>query len=303
MAYKIDLTNNVYGHLTVKGYDEQTSKEKGRSYWIVECDCDDHTLFSVVGTSLTSGKTTKCKYCKAQNLIGQKFNRLTVIKRIIRDEKVMWQAQCDCGNTIIVRADSLKSGHTKSCGCLQKEKVAQLNYKDIIGQKYGKLTVIERSERKDTSGSYYWFCDCDCGTKHHEVSGHHLKAGRIISCGCVKSRGEEKISQLLSEKDISFIREYIVQDYQFISGGNPRFDFAILNTDNSIAYFIEYQGEQHFKSRETGYFTEDRVAAIQERDKEKRQYCENKNIPLIYINYTDLNIFTLQDIYKPELIK
>ena len=33
------------------------------------------------------------------------------------------------------------------------------------------------------------------------------------------------------------------------------------------------------------------------------EYCENKNIHLVYINYTDFNIFTLQDIYKPELIK
>lgn len=45
----------------------------------------------------------------------------------------MWKCQCDCGNEIIVRPDSLTSGHTKSCGCLQKEIVSQNNKISLIG--------------------------------------------------------------------------------------------------------------------------------------------------------------------------
>ena len=45
--------------------------------------------------------------------------------------------------------------------------------------RFGKLVVVEESNRRDSSGNFYWYCDCDCGTKHHEVSGHHLKCGNI----------------------------------------------------------------------------------------------------------------------------
>lgn len=297
MAYKKDLTGQKFAHLTVLEYDAESSKQKKRSHWKVECDC--HYIFSVSGSNLITGNTTKCKYCRAQNLIGQTFNRLTVIAREICNEKVMWRAKCECGNEIIVRAESLKLGHTKSCGCLQKEIVAKLNYKDLTGQKFGKLTVVARSDKKDSSGNYYWLCNCECGTTNHEVSGHHLKGGRILSCGCLRSRGEEKIAYLLSNNDISFCREYPISELTLSTGGHPRFDFALLNSDGSIGYFIEYQGEQHYKARGS-IFTEEKVQIIQQRDAEKLQYCQEKNIPVIYIPYTDYDILDLSMIYFPE---
>jgi len=57
------------------------------------------------------------------NLIGQRFGRLLIIKRIltITKRRLRWLCKCDCGNQKIILSDSLKSGKTKSCGCLQKE--------------------------------------------------------------------------------------------------------------------------------------------------------------------------------------
>ena len=69
------------------------------------------------------------------NLIGQKFGRLTVIKRLPnKNNRVMWLCKCDCGNTVEVRGDSLKSGNTKSCGCIHREtakKNGGSNFKDL----------------------------------------------------------------------------------------------------------------------------------------------------------------------------
>ena len=61
------------------------------------------------------------------DLIGQKFGRLTVIgKAKSKDHKhSYWLCKCSCGKQKIVRADSLKAGHTLSCGCYQKEIAAQ----------------------------------------------------------------------------------------------------------------------------------------------------------------------------------
>ena len=57
---------------------------------------------------------------KGENLVGRTFERLTVIKRNEKNttNTSMWDCLCDCGNIIITRGSSLRSGHTKSCGCL-----------------------------------------------------------------------------------------------------------------------------------------------------------------------------------------
>ena len=61
---------------------------------------------------------------KALDLIEQRFGRLTVlflVNKRTRDGRVQWFCQCDCGNTCQVTTQNLRNGHTKSCGCLQKE--------------------------------------------------------------------------------------------------------------------------------------------------------------------------------------
>lgn len=69
------------------------------------------------------------------DLTGQKFGRLTVIKRaknkIKRNGKheVMWECLCDCGNTKIVSRNSLRSSAIRSCGCLRKENTKNMRTK------------------------------------------------------------------------------------------------------------------------------------------------------------------------------
>ncbi|GAB7390130.1 hypothetical protein [Lactococcus garvieae] len=64
------------------------------------------------------------------DLTGQKFGKLKVISRAEnRGKQVMWYCQCSCGNKTIVRANHLRSGATKSCGCLEKENRFKMNLK------------------------------------------------------------------------------------------------------------------------------------------------------------------------------
>lgn len=291
-----NLIGQKFNHLTVIALDTEKTNQTKRTHWICECDCEDRTRLSVLGTNLKSGNSTKCKYCKAENLIGKKFNQLTVVKRLIdNNDKVVWKCQCECGNTTMVRADSLKSGHTKSCGCLQKKHAANLNSKNLIGERFGRLMVTKRSQKKNTSGQYFWICDCDCGTKNIEINGHNLVSRGTQSCGCLRSKGEEKIAKILSDNNISFIREYILKDCVFSTGGHPKMDFAIINSNQEILYFIEYQGEQHYQPRGT-IFTKEKVKLIQQRDKEKLKFCQNKNIPILYIKYDKYEVLELKDL-------
>lgn len=57
-----------------------------------------------------------------KDLTGQKFGRLFVIGRANnKSGKPHWLCKCDCGNEVVVEGYNLKTGHTRSCGCLQKE--------------------------------------------------------------------------------------------------------------------------------------------------------------------------------------
>lgn len=64
---------------------------------------------------------------KFHDLTGQKFGRLTVIKRVENNKQngLMWLCKCECGNICVITSNHLKNGHTKSCGCLQKEKTTK----------------------------------------------------------------------------------------------------------------------------------------------------------------------------------
>lgn len=66
---------------------------------------------------------------KAIDLTGQRFGKLAAIEPTERrcSESIVWRCLCDCGNEVYARATSLRSGHTKSCGCLHKEIVKKYN--------------------------------------------------------------------------------------------------------------------------------------------------------------------------------
>lgn len=66
-----------------------------------------------------------------KNLKGQKFGKLTVVKYAGTDKqrKSLWQCKCECGNYITTRGTSLRFGSPRSCGCLQKQVVAELKTK------------------------------------------------------------------------------------------------------------------------------------------------------------------------------
>lgn len=67
---------------------------------------------------------------RTPDITGRRFGRLVAIERAPNIEKsgyshVAWKCICDCGNEVTVMVHSLVHGGTKSCGCLQKERVKQ----------------------------------------------------------------------------------------------------------------------------------------------------------------------------------
>lgn len=70
---------------------------------------------------------------KKNDLCGRRFGKLTVIEQtdIIKRGSILYRCKCDCGNEILCNSYSLKHGHTKSCGCLTKEKASVNGIKNL----------------------------------------------------------------------------------------------------------------------------------------------------------------------------
>lgn len=117
-----------------------------------------------------------------KDISGKKFGMLTAIECVgsNADNKALWKCCCDCGGECIATGKSLRSGEKTNCGCIKGHSV------DLIGQRFGNLTVIERDlSTTDKYHSVYWKCRCDCGNTKI-VKTANLRNGSTVSCGCIR---------------------------------------------------------------------------------------------------------------------
>lgn len=96
-------------------------------------------------------------------------------------------------------------------------------------------------------------------------------AGRTRSCGCITSRGNEKIARMLTQGGIAFAAEYAPGDLP----GRYRFDFAVFR-QGKLAYLIAYDGVLHTTYSGRGWDTEARFLRTQASDGLKNAYCARK---------------------------
>ncbi|HEX7767993.1 MAG TPA: hypothetical protein VF443_14875 [Nitrospira sp.] len=63
--------------------------------------------------------------------MNQRYGRLLVTARSTgpNPKEVYWQCRCECGQTLSVTARNLRSGNTKSCGCLHRQKASERRFK------------------------------------------------------------------------------------------------------------------------------------------------------------------------------
>lgn len=120
------------------------------------------------------------------NLVNQKYGRLVVLREslIKINNQPTWDCLCECGKEIQATTKQLRSGTKKSCGCIKR--------KNIIGQRYGKLTVIDYTD-ENRHGSALWKCQCDCGNITYATT-EGLRVGDNVSCGC-RNLGSERFKE------------------------------------------------------------------------------------------------------------
>lgn len=295
MPKVIDETNNKYKNWIVLERDPESFKKRAK--WICECQICKNKK-SITGTDLRTNKIPDCPICRQNSEIGNKYGKLTVISFYQKniDRHYIWTCKCDCGNIENIEGTRLRSREKNQCNeCSRKEHIPQ--YIDETNNIYGALKVIKYDENKSHSKNAYWICQCQCGNII-SVSGIKLRNGQI-SCGCLKSKGEFKINQLLTENNF-----YYKTQIKFSNCINPKtnkelpFDFGVYKDKNKteLKYLIEYDGQQHFDYKNRWYNTEEDFKEQQERDKIKDKYCKDNNIPLIRISYNQYDSLTIEDL-------
>lgn len=108
-----------------------------------------------------------------------------------------------------------------------------------------------------------------------------------------RSKGEEKIAQILRANHISFKQEVSFPDLKSYKGKPLRFDFGLFRNGKLFA-LVEYDGESHFKQVSKYQKTVFDFYEAQERDRRKNSYCLARGIPLIRVPYWDLSNLTLE---------
>lgn len=124
----VDLTGRRIGRLVVV---RRAVAKKGRTFWLCQCDCGNTK--EIAAQSLRSEGTQSCGCLQREmtsqktmiDLTGKRFGRLTVLGIHghvgVNHPALVWRCQCDCGKITNVRAQSLRIGQTRSCGCLRRE--------------------------------------------------------------------------------------------------------------------------------------------------------------------------------------
>ncbi len=71
---------------------------------------------------------------------------------------------------------------------------------DLTGQKFGRLTALYPTEKRDKKGSVIWMCECSCGNRI-EAASDSLKNGIYQSCGCLKKEHQMGLNNSLHRVD------------------------------------------------------------------------------------------------------
>lgn len=212
------------------------------------------------------------------DLTGKRFGMLTVIceaePRINGKQRIRyWKCKCDCGNEVEVRGTSLttKKRPTKSCGCLF-EKSKQANKVNLVGERFGKLTVVkEYEERNSKRQQRKWVCVCDCG-EAVVCKTSDLTTGKRTMCEKETELGrKEKVRQKALDRyqnlriktftstgfrEISLFDVLVVNDlyYQNKNKEIPYIIYKITDTETGKVYIGKTQNFrrricQHLKAK------------------------------------------------------
>jgi len=130
------------------------------------------------------------------DLTGDVYGRLTVIGHVGKSKYgiSMWNCRCECGNEYVGNSNSMRTGKTLSCGCLQSQRAAEANAKRAT---HG-LARRKKGERPKFSPTYQsWKCMVERCVNPNAPNAH-LYGGRGITV-CDRWQGRDGFTNFLAD--------------------------------------------------------------------------------------------------------
>lgn len=244
----------------------------------------------------------------------QENGYLTICDRApnTKSKKARVICKCNkCGNYTVINYQDFQNKKVVSCGCYQVERAKLKAYenlglpKDWTASEYNTNPYYEFLEFTGQISSNHqrlYKVRCrKCGKIYIEpptdlISYNRSHGNNPCLCWRTESRGALKVRTLLEAHNIKYELEKTFDSCLSPNGKKLRFDFYLPDYN----LLIEYDGEHHFKN----CFGEgDKKLLLQQAyDKIKDIWCEENNISLVRIPYTEYKNFTIKDLIPVERI-
>ena len=141
------LAGQRFGRLTAVRCTEKTNKYG----YIWECLCDcGNTVFVPTAKLKKANGVRSCGCIRKESyksarvdITDKTFYRLAAIKRTEESDElknILWLFRCACSNEIILQGSEVMRGNIRSCGCVLKAPILELE-----GQRFGRLTVVRKT--------------------------------------------------------------------------------------------------------------------------------------------------------------
>lgn len=227
-----DLTGKKFGLLTVQ---EKLSEKENRYFlWRCKCECGRECKVSTKHLKRGTIKSCGCISDKtarngsiAEDLTGKHFGDLTALYRGENQSgRTTWVCRCSCGKLHTAKTKELKAGKCKSCGC--KQYITNKYYIDLTNRKFDMLTALYKTKKRDSKGSVYWHCKCECG-KETDVTADALINLRKKSCGCLKEKIKNEIKDQLHMIDGTCVEWLKSRKYRCDNTSGFRGVYALKN--------------------------------------------------------------------------
>ena len=281
-------TNCIFLELP-NGYKNQYSPIK------LQCVCGQ--IFTTTVEKLYHRNKHQCNNCSMKILSNKKSYSKEFIKDFIKensscifvsmDENNKINLQCNCGQIFTTTFSKFKSQNKRQCNkCSfddKRERFAH-SYKYIKEYIENNGCVLTTKEYINSSLPLDIICSCGITFTATFDSFKFNKQHRCYSCSAKTSLGEATVRNVLSEIGARYKEQYRIN----VNQSRMYMDFVVFNSDSTILYFIEYDGEQHFKPIDF-FGGEDGFKETTRRDKIKNEYCMEKKIPLLRIPYTEFH--------------
>lgn len=266
--------------------------------------------YEIIAMSLLNGnKCRKCVYKKISEIRSKSHNNfIEEVYHLVGDEYSVLSKYKNsntrvkmkhnkCGSINDVQPNNFLSGkRCKRCAVKlfgSKRRKTHNEFLNavytLVGDSYEVLTRYELASKKVLMKHNE--CSHVFGTKPNNF----LSGKRCPKCR--SSKGERRIVKWLKDNNIQFEIQARFEDCKHIY--TLPFDVSVYKNDGTCI-LIEYQGRHHYES--VDYFGgEERLKHTQLRDRIKKIFCKNNNIPLLLIPYWEFN--NIEEILARELMK